>query len=218
MNPQTGVPPIVEEPLAAVVERARALVRPGPRTLLGITGAPGAGKSTLAAALGAALGSGAAIVGMDGFHLADAELARLDRRARKGAPDTFDSFGYAALLARLRDRTDPVVYAPAFDRRLEEPIGSAVAVGRDVPLVVTEGNYLLLEGDGWPAARRTIDVVWFLDLPEHARVERLANRHAEFGMPLAAAYERATSGSDATNAALVATTRSRADLVLRVRL
>ena len=206
----------VVEPLQAVVDRARALVRPGRRTVLGITGAPGAGKSTLAAALAPALGSDAVVVAMDGFHLADAELGRLDRRARKGAPDTFDSYGYAALLTRLRDRTDPIVYAPAFDRQLEEPIGSSVAVGRDIRLVITEGNYLLLDDDGWPAARRAMDAVWFLDLPGPVRVDRLAARHVSFGMPPGPARERATTGSDGANAALVESTRSRADLVLRV--
>ena len=184
--------------------------------MLGITGAPGAGKSTLATALAGALGQDVAVVGMDGYHLADAELRRLDRLDRKGAPDTFDSFGYAALLQRLRERHDPVVYAPLFDRGLEEPIGSAVAVGRDIPLVVTEGNYLLLDGDGWPAARRAIDVVWFLELPERVRVDRLTARHESFGMPPTTARRRATTGVDGVNAALIDATRSRADLVVRL--
>ncbi|WP_375500464.1 nucleoside/nucleotide kinase family protein [uncultured Jatrophihabitans sp.] len=207
---------VVDEPLGVVVERARALIRHGRRTVLGITGAPGAGKSTLAAALACALGPDAVVVGMDGFHLADAELVRLGRRARKGAPDTFDSYGYAALLNRLRSRADPVVYAPLFDRRLEEPIGSAVAVDAAVPLVITEGNYLLLYGDGWSVARRAIDVVWYLDLPAVERVERLAARHVSFGMRADSARERATVGSDGANALLVESTRSRADLVLRL--
>jgi pantothenate kinase len=209
-------PPSTQEPLSAVVERARALASPGTRTMLGITGAPGAGKSTLVEALGNALADVVAVVGMDGFHLADAELVRLGRRARKGAPDTFDSYGYAALLGRLRANEDPVVYAPRFDRSLEEPIGSAVPVPRDVPLVITEGNYLLLDRDGWTAARSRLDVVWYLDLPDDVRTARLTARHERYGMPGGVALERVTSGPDGENARLVETTRHRADLVLQV--
>jgi pantothenate kinase len=216
MTSRTKGPPTVEEPLTAVVDRARALVSPGTRTILGITGSPGVGKSTLVEALHAALADVAAMVGMDGFHLADVELGRLDRRARKGAPDTFDAYGYAALLARLRANEDPVVYVPLFDRELEEPIGSAVPIGQDVPLVITEGNYLLLDGDGWTAARSQLDQVWFLDLPDDVRTARLAARHERYGMPPPAALERATTGTDGDNARLVEATRDRADLVLRV--
>jgi len=208
--------PTVEEPLPAVVERVRALVRPGRRTLLGITGAPGAGKSTLVHALAVALGGQVAVVGMDGFHLANAELERLGRRPRKGAPDTFDSYGYAALLARLRANTEPVVYAPLFDRSLEEPIGSAVPVRQEVPLVLTEGNYLLHDAAAWPTARAGLDAVWFLDIPDELRTRRLVARHQHYGFTADAALARATTGSDGQNARLVAGTRHRADLVLRL--
>ncbi|CAN5760509.1 hypothetical protein BH24ACT15_BH24ACT15_11780 [soil metagenome] len=124
----------------ALVERARELLASGRRTVLGITGAPGAGKSTLARALAVELGESARLVAMDGFHLAEAELRRLGRHDRKGAPDTFDVCGYVAMLRRLRTSTDPVVYAPRFERAIEEPIACAVAVRREVPLVITEGN------------------------------------------------------------------------------
>jgi pantothenate kinase len=208
--------PIVEEPLAAVVERARDVIRRGERRMLGITGAPGAGKSTLVAALAAALGEEAAVVGMDGFHLTNAELERLGRRDRKGAPDTFDCHGYAALLDRLRRNAEPVVYAPLFDRGLEEPIGSAVPVRSEVPLVLTEGNYLLHDVDAWPAARACLDAVWFLDVPDDLRTRRLVARHEHYGMATDAALARATTGPDGANARLVAGTRERADLVLRL--
>src|SRR5947207_15332686 len=101
--------------------RARALAAGG-RRLLGLAGAPGSGKSTLAAALAAALAERAIVVPMDGFHLANAELARLGRAGRKGAPDTFDAAGYVALLRRLRSQpAHEPVYAPAFRREIEEP-------------------------------------------------------------------------------------------------
>src|SRR3954466_4055557 len=135
---------MVIEDEAGLVARARALIVPGQRRILGIAGPPGGGKSTVARTVVAAL-DGARLVPMDGFHLAQAELVRLGRRDRMGAPDTFDSAGYAALLQRLRG-DEAVVYAPEFRREIEEPIAGAIPVPREVPLVVTEGNYLLL----WP--------------------------------------------------------------------
>ena len=200
----------------SLVERARALVVEGRRTFLGITGAPGAGKSTLAEAVVAALPPGQAVlVGMDGFHLRDDELTRLGRRERKGAIDTFDSAGFVHLLERLRARTDAVVYAPVFDRGLEESIGSAQPVPAEVPLVVTEGNYLLAEDGDWARVRDLLDECWFLEPGEDVRVERLVARHERFGRSPEEAYARST-GSDGRNAELVATTRARATAVLRL--
>jgi pantothenate kinase len=198
-----------ESTFAHLVDRAEALAT-GPRRILGICGAPGAGKSTLAARLVAALGSRAALVGMDGFHLAHTELDRLGRVDRKGAPDTFDADGYADLLRRLRTSTDKIVYAPEFRRRIEDPIACAVPVPCEVPLVVTEGNYLLL----WPAVRPLLDEVWFLDPDPDVRRERLHQRHRAFGRDEDGARAR-TDGSDETNARLVAATAAAADLVLR---
>jgi pantothenate kinase len=208
---------LVEASVAELLERCRTLVRPGRRTMLGITGAPGAGKSTVVAALQAGLGQVAASVGMDGFHLAQAELDRLGGRMRKGAPDTFDSSGYVALLRRLRDNVDPVVYAPLFHRDIEEPVGSSVPVGRDVPLVITEGNYLLLDGPGWSTVRTQLDEVWFLDLADDIRRERLIERHVRFGLTPEIARERATTGTDEENARAVNATRARADLIVSLR-
>ncbi|OLR90936.1 nucleoside/nucleotide kinase family protein [Actinokineospora bangkokensis] len=194
---------------AGLVDRAAALAT-GPRRLLGIAGAPGAGKSTLAARLVAALDGRAALVGMDGFHLAQAELERLGRAGRKGAPDTFDADGYADLLRRLRTSADEVVYAPEFRRDLEEPIACAVPVPRGVPLVVTEGNYLL----HWPAVADLLDEVWFLATDDRLRRDRLYQRHRDFGRTPEQARAK-TDGWDERNARLVAASASRADLVLR---
>ncbi len=177
--------------------------------MLGITGAPGAGKSTLAASLVEVLAPDAVLVPMDGFHLADAELRRLGLRERKGAPETFDAAGYIAVLRRLRERVDDVVYAPSFCREIEEPIAGAVAVGRDVPLVITEGNYLL----HWTSARRLLDEVWFAEMDEPTRLERLIQRHMVYGRTREQAEGRAY-GSDQRNADLIAATRDGADLVV----
>ncbi|MGW0858797.1 nucleoside/nucleotide kinase family protein [Streptomyces sp. NPDC002690] len=210
--------------LAPLTARARALVVPGRRRILGIAGPPGAGKSTLAAALVEALGGTAVLVPMDGFHLAGAELERLGRAARKGAPDTFDAAGYAALLRRLRDpgtdrrTTDggETVYAPAFDRALEEPIAGSVAVEPGTPLVVTEGNYLLHDDAPWAVVRGLLDETWYLELDPDVRVRRLVDRHVRFGRPRPDA-ERWVAGSDEANARLVEAGRDRADLVVRHR-
>lgn len=203
-----------------LLARALALPRGGGRALLGITGSPGAGKTTLAERLVRELNAGAgpgwaAHVPMDGFHLADAELERLGRRDRKGAPDTFDAAGYAALLARLRaDDPGEVVYAPGFERVLEQPLAGAVPVGPAARLVVTEGNYLLLADAAWERVRARLDEVWFCAPDDAAeRVRRLVARHVEFGKSPeeAAAWVRRT---DEPNARLVEATRERADLVV----
>ncbi|MEU6253776.1 nucleoside/nucleotide kinase family protein [Streptomyces sp. NPDC047043] len=203
-----------------LLTRARALVRPGRRAVLGIAGSPGAGKTTLAENLVRELnGTGepwVAHVPMDGFHLADVELDRLGRRDRKGAPDTFDAAGYAALLGRLREEGDgEVVYAPGFERVLEQPIAGTVPVPPTARLVVTEGNYLLLESGAWPRVRRQLDEVWFCELDEEERLRRLIARHEEFGK----GHQEAVAWvmrSDQRNAELVAATRDRADLVVPV--
>jgi pantothenate kinase len=202
--------------LLALAGRARALAKSGHRALLGITGAPGAGKSTLAAEIAATLGAGVVLVPMDGFHLATSELERLGRRDRKGAPDTFDAAGFVALLERVRQRTEEIVYAPTFRREIEEPIAGAIAIDEEAPLVVTEGNYLLLEGEPWSRIRPLLDECWYIEGPEDERIRRLTDRHIEFGKSPAEALEWVTR-SDEANARLIAATRSRADLIVRWR-
>ncbi|MFJ5152114.1 nucleoside/nucleotide kinase family protein [Streptomyces sp. NPDC088353] len=209
------MPPALDDLLA----RARALPRTGQRAILGVAGSPGAGKSTLAEHLVRALngdGDGkpwVAHVPMDGFHLADVELDRLGRRDRKGAPDTFDAAGYAALLRRLREEPDETVYAPGFDRVLEQPVAGTVPVPPSARLVVTEGNYLLLDTGLWARVRPRLNEVWFCELDEPERVRRLVARHEEFGK----SHREAVAwvlGTDQRNADLVAATRSRADLIV----
>src|SRR5215212_7783430 len=160
------------------------------------------------------VGSGAVLVPMDGFHLAQAELVRLGRRDRMGAPDTFDALGYTALLRRLRDRTEEVVYAPQFRREIEEPIAGAIAVPRATALVVTEGNYLLIADEPWAGVRPLLDECWYADLDESTRLRWLIQRHIDYGKTPEAAHEW-VHRSDQANAALVVATRDRADIVVR---
>ncbi len=188
----------------------------GQRRLLGLVGAPGAGKSTLAAALLQAVGpQRAQVVPMDGFHLANVELQRLGRAARKGAPDTFDSAGYVVLLQRLREQRpgDAIVYAPEFRREIEEPIAGAIAVLPSTQLVITEGNYLLHDVGPWAGAAAMLDEVWYVDIDDAVREERLVRRHQQFGRSAEEARAWVES-TDAPNARLIAQTRVRAHHVL----
>ncbi|MGF1647408.1 MAG: nucleoside/nucleotide kinase family protein [Kineosporiaceae bacterium] len=199
------------------VDRARLLAAaatPFRRVLLGIAGPPGAGKSTLAAAIAQALGPGTvAVAPMDGFHLADGLLRALGRHERKGAPDTFDAQGYADLLDRLRDRTRES-FAPRFDRSRELAEVGALQVAAGVPLVVTEGNYLLLADGPWRQVAGLLDECWYVEVDDDVRRRRLMARHEAHGRPPAEARAR-TLGSDEANALYVERTRGAADAVVR---
>ena len=203
--------------IASLRDRVLALAEVRDRVIIGVAGEPGAGKSTLTLALAESLteaGMRIAVVPMDGFHLANAELARLGRADRKGAIDTFDGAGYLALLRRLRDRDEGIVYAPLYVRgQQESSIGSAIAVEPGVRVVLTEGNYLLAQQRPWCRVSELLDETWFVEADPELRRRRLFDRHLANGK----SAERAsafTFGSDETNARLVAATRERADLVV----
>ena len=183
-----------------------------PRRILGITGAPGAGKTTYAERLVAESAVPAAYLPMDGFHLADVALRRLGLLDRKGAPETFDAWGYAALLRRVRTARE-TVWTPAFERELEQPLAGALAIAPSVELVVTEGNYLLLDRPEWRAVRAELDEVWFLDVPDRVRRPRLVARHVAFGKTPAQA-EAWVARVDDANAGLVLPGRDDADRVV----
>ncbi len=202
-----------------LLARAEALLLRRERCLLGIAGAPGAGKSTISEWLLEHLLTDhpgqVALVPMDGYHLAQSLLESRGLEHRKGAPETFDVHGYVALLGRLRTETAHTVWAPAFDRARELSVAGAIGVRPEHRLVVTEGNYLLFEGGGWAAVRPLLDEVWFVEQDETTRVGRLVERHVAHGKPVDLA-RRWTLESDQANADLVARTRAVADLVVSV--
>ena len=183
----------------------------GRRVLIGIAGPPGSGKSALAEAVTARLGGFPTVahVPMDGFHLADVELDRLGRADRKGAPDTFDLAGYAALLARIA--AGEAVWAPGFERALGQPIAQAIPVPDSARIVISEGNYLLLPQ--WQTVRRHFDEIWYCRLDEQVRLARLVARHVQFGKTPDEA-QRWVRRSDQRNAELVAASEPEADLIV----
>jgi pantothenate kinase len=207
-------PAIVENPpLADLVALARLQVVPGQRRLLGIAGPPGAGKSTLAEAVVRALGPAtAALLPMDGFHLSNERLVELGLRDRKGAPETFDAAGYVAMLRVVRASFRRPVLVPSFDRLAEGVVPDGIEIPAGVPLIVAEGNYLLLDEAPWREIRALLDEAWYLRA-DAGRVPRLIARHIEFGKPPDAAREWVLR-SDEANAARIAPSESRADLVV----
>jgi pantothenate kinase len=187
--------------------------RHGRRRLVGIAGCPGSGKSTLAAALAAQHPATSVIVPMDGFHLAAPELRRLGRDHRKGAPDTFDVDGYVALLERIRSTLDTVVRAPSFDRTIEETVPDAITVHPWHSTVITEGNYLLHDRDGWERVRPLLDECWYVDVDHDVRIARLIARHIDHGRTATAATAWVRT-VDEPNARLVERTRHHADRIV----
>ncbi|HET6293423.1 MAG TPA: nucleoside/nucleotide kinase family protein [Kribbella sp.] len=200
----------------AAFSRAVELSTRGRRSILGITGAPGAGKSTYVEALTAELigqGHQVALIPMDGYHLAQAALEQLGLADVKGAPHTFDAAGFVALLKRLREDGAETVWAPKFDRELEDSIAASIPVPAEVTLVVTEGNYLLLDQGPWATVRTLLDECWYIELDDDVRHARLDARHRLHGRSVEEAHER-TFGSDERNAQLIEATAPAADAVL----
>lgn len=196
------------------LERTRELLNNSSRReIIGIVGKPGAGKSTLSSFLIENLPADeVALIPMDGYHLSNAQLAHLGRSNRKGAPDTFDSYGFAALLERVKSSHEDV-YFPIFHREIEESIAAEGVVTSKTKLVITEGNYLLHNEGGWRNVSDFLTESWYVDVDDELRLERLVDRHHFFGKERQAAYNWA-HGTDENNARLVEATRDKADFLV----
>ncbi len=181
---------------------------------MGVTGSPGVGKSTFTEDLASRFDPPPPIVGMDGFHLANDHLIDIALLHRKGAHYTFDAWGYVATLSRIsKQNADEVVYAPQFDRSVEDSIAAAIPVAITDRLVITEGNYLLLDLPPWSRIRELLSLSIYLELDERTRLDRLIRRHVEFGKTQEHA-ERHVQESDQVNAHLIAGSKHHADFVV----
>ncbi len=196
--------------IQAVAELMRALPE-GRRCLIAIAGPPGAGKSTLAAALVRELGPTAALVPMDGFHFDNDVLAARGLRDRKGAPETFDLAGFSDLLGQLTCEDEVAI--PVFDRVQDKVFAAGTVVRAGHRWVIVEGNYLLLDEPGWRDLARYWDLALYLDAPHDVLEERLVHRWLDHGMTLEDARAWAL-GNDIPNARRVAAARLPADAVL----
>lgn len=205
--------------LIALARRAIDLIPEQGRILVGIAGSPGAGKTTLAmnvaATINDLLGSTAIAVHlpMDGFHLANATLERLGRHDRKGAIDTFDGWGFVALLRRLLTEFDHTVYAPSFSRNVNEGIAAEIAVLPSNRVVIVEGNYLLADTEPWLQITSLLAESWFCETNAAERLRRLIDRYERHGRTPEAARAWAES-VDGQNAVLIDATRARATLTI----
>ena len=187
-----------------------------PRTLIGIVGKPGAGKSTVVEEISKKFGSKlVSIIPMDGFHLSNEELISLGRRDRKGAPDTFDVEGFTALIKKVRIDFNIDHKFPIFHREIEASIVDEGMVPKESKVVVIEGNYLFSEEHNWNGIYPLLDHTWFIDVNDEIRIERLIARHIRYGKTPEEA-ETWSRGSDETNARFIGLTANRAENLLKL--
>ena len=203
--------------LEAALERAVWLTRDrNERVIIGLIGKPGAGKSSLSKYLLKHLPKETtALVPMDGYHLSNAQLKTLGRADRKGAPDTFDANGYVELLKRIKTNFNDEIYFPIFHRDIEESIAAEGVVHPHTTLVLTEGNYLLVESDGWAGVADSLTESWFVDVDNDKRMARLVARHIKYGKSPEEAHAWA-NGTDQRNAELIETTRMKAGVIFHL--
>lgn len=203
----------LEDLVPEILARAAGI----PRLIVAIAGPPGAGKSTVAATLCAAINArepvAAAVVPMDGFHLDNAVLDAQNLRKRKGSPPTFDCAGFEVLLKRLRDINEDIVI-PLFDRKLDLARAGAGIVRAGKRILLVEGNYLLLNQPPWDRLAPLFDVTVFLEVDRLDLENRLVQRWLGFGYNVGSAQARALS-NDMPNAELVLEESRVADYTVR---
>ena len=182
-----------------------------PRTLIGIVGKPGAGKSTVVEEIQKRFDSNTvSIIPMDGFHLSNEELISLGRRERKGAPDTFDVESFTSLIKRVKINHNVDHEFPIFHREIEASIADEGAVPKESRVIVIEGNYLFSADHNWDGIFPMLDHTWFIEIDDEVRIKRLIARHVRYGKTPAEA-EAWSRGSDETNARFIGLTANRAE-------
>lgn len=201
-----------EAALAFLVERARSLPADR-RTVIGIAGGPGTGKSTIANELVAALAPDAAYVPMDGFHMLHAKLIARGSVAEKGAPHTFEGEAFVRFLETLKSATGPVS-GPGYSREIEDVVQNAFIIAAETRLLVTEGNYLLLSTPPWKEVGPLLDLAVFINVPREKVRERLMKRHAEHGLFTEERNREHIERVDLANYDLVQRSRPRAHIAI----
>jgi len=195
-----------------VTNQIQILAKASKRIIVGIAGAPGSGKSTLVSGLCAKL-DGAVVVPMDGFHLDNEILQQRGMMLRKGSPASFDAEGYYQLISRLKHAKE-TVYAPIFDRSCDLSKAGAIAIASNVKIILTEGNYLLLDQAPWNKLTELFDLTVCLDVSEETLRKRLVDRWLGYGLSLEEALKRAES-NDLINATLVTQHSKQADISIK---
>jgi pantothenate kinase len=186
---------------------------PSGRRLLGIVGAPGAGKSTIADELAARIPS-SVLLPMDGYHYPQAHVVELGRRDRMGAPDTFDVDAFVDMLEAVRFSGEEVL-ARGFDRTIEEPVADSILISPEKRTIIVEGNYLLCDNGGWERVAPLLDTTFFVTISDEVRHERLIERHVRFGKSPEDARAWAL-GPDEVNARLITASAPHADHLLEL--
>jgi pantothenate kinase len=187
-----------------------------PRTIIGIVGKPGAGKSTVVSEIQNRFSADeVAIIPMDGYHLSNQELIELGRRDRKGAPDTFDVVGFTSLITRIKNEIDLDHTFPIFHREIEASKADEGLVPKNTKVVVVEGNYLFSEEHSWNAVFPLLDQSWFIEIDDEVRMPRLIARHIKYGKSLQEA-EDWSRGSDEANAEFIAKTSYKAQRIIKL--
>lgn len=204
-----------DETFALLQREAAALLAMPGRTVLGLAGGPGVGKSTIAQKLVASLGDVAAYVPMDGFHMKHAKLEALGTAADKGKPHTFEGAAFADFLAALKAATGPM-NGPGYSRKIEDVVDDAFTVPATARLLVVEGNYLLLATAPWWRVKPLLDRAIYLEIPRETVRARLMKRHAEEGLFTEERNRAHIERVDLTNYDTIRRSRPRADIAIEL--